>query len=101
MTIDTNDTRSLEEITKGVFSKQVETVVVNSHGAISFTEAIVSLADIYGIDVTECTKYLTPDIVLRIKDDAISSNTIRKSVRHEVFKNDTAMNTMSLHDFWL
>ena len=100
----TQNTESKEELTKGVFSKQVETVVVTSRGAISFIDAIVSLADIYGIDVTDCTKYLTPDIIGRIKDDVISSNKIRKAAQKELFQSngdDRSMNTMSLHDFWL
>lgn len=94
-----DDTRT-EDLSKKIFSKQVESVVINSQGAISFLDAVIGLAEIYSIDPSDCASFLTDDVVERIKDDVTKENKIRRSTRKELFDTKDS-NTVRLYDFWI
>lgn len=90
------------DVSKKVFSKQVENVVIRSDGEISFLDAILSLAEIHSIDPAECASYLTDDIIQSIKVDVAKENKIRKANRNDLFnESDPDPDTVRLHDFWL
>ena len=106
--LESSDNEELNEgeITKQTFSKQIEHIVVGSEGSISFLDATISLADIYGIDIDKITKYITPNTIERIKNVAIENNMIRRKDQKSIFKNDLKKQPSSTpltatSDFWL
>ena len=65
-------------IDKETFSKQVEILVLDSNGEISFIDAAISVAEFHQIDLEDINSYILPKVKSRIKMEALESRLIHQ-----------------------
>ena len=87
MTKEETQTEELEEVIedyfvdKTTFSKQIEQIVMESNGAISFIDAAIAVADYNQIDLEDISSFIMPRVKQRIESEALESRLIHGEKR--------------------
>lgn len=93
------DSSSTEEelnnqlLTKEGFSKQVERLVISNKGTIGFIDTVISLCEIYNIDISDTSKLITPAIMEKLLEEATEKRMIKQGYRP--LKNESLLDFFS------